>query len=105
MFDISKYASNAQKYLRLSWAAWEAGSKGDNEGFERILNERSKLQANNFTLEDYDSMIEDSKSYPPECNMWKRAKEEYIAEHQQEEIKKVKKGSTKTSTKYLRKNA
>ncbi len=103
MQDISKYTKNAQKYIRYDWAACEAGRKGNDEEFRRILNERNKFYKENFTLEDYDSMLEDSKDYPPAHNMWKQIKARYIVEHQQKEIKKVKKESTKLPTKCLRK--
>ncbi len=85
MQDISKYTKNAQKYIRYDWAAWEAE---DDEEVERILNEREQFCNENFTLEDYDCMIEDSKAYPPACNMWKRAKVEYLASHPQNTISK-----------------
>ncbi|HBD06174.1 MAG TPA: hypothetical protein DCY93_02040 [Firmicutes bacterium] len=103
MYDISKYTPNAQKYLRLSWAAWEAGSKGNKEEYERILIERGKFCNENFTLEDFDSMIEDSSDYTPECLAWQRAKERYIAERQQKEIKIAKAEDTKVSPKQFRK--
>ncbi len=105
MYDISMRTPNAQKYIRYDWAAWEEGSKGNNEEFRRILNERSKFRKENFTLEDYDSMIEECSDYPPSRNRWQQMKEEYLAEHQQKKIKKVKKVSTKTLTKCLRKTA
>ncbi len=103
MYDISKYTPNAQKYIRYGWAACRAGEKGDDEEFERILEERHNFKVNNFTLEDYDSMIEDSSDYPPECQVWRRAKERYITEHQQMKLKKVNEETSKTSVKCLRK--
>jgi len=105
MRDISIRTPNAQKYIRYGWAAWDAGEKGNEQELRRILNERNKFCDENFTLEDYDSMIEDSRTAPQVYNMWIQAKEEYIAEHQQKEIKKVKKGSTNTPTEHLRKTA
>ncbi len=85
MQDISKYTTNAQKYIRYDWAACEAGGKGNHKEFERILEERHQFKVKNFTLEDYDSMIEsarDSSSYQ-ECNAWIRARERYLAENPQ----------------------
>ncbi len=80
MRDISKYTPNAQKYIRYGWAACE---EKDDEEFERILDEREKFYDKYFTLEDYDSMIEDTRTSPLECNMWRRERARYIAEHQQ----------------------
>ncbi len=85
MRDISKYTPNVQKFIRYDWAAWNA--KND-EDFERILKERNKFYKENFTLEDYDSMLEESYDYPPEYQMWKRAKDEYLASHMQNTISK-----------------
>ncbi len=85
MYDISKYTPNAQKYIRYGWAAWDAKS---DEEFDRILEERHQFKVNNFTLEDYDSMIEDSITSPQECNAWRSARERYIAEHPQNTISK-----------------
>ncbi len=79
MRDISKYTPNAQKIIRLGWEACEAGLRGDKKEFRHILDKREKFCDENFTLEDYDSMLEESSDYPPEHNMWKRAKEEYLA--------------------------
>ncbi len=87
MEDISKYTPNAQKYIRYSWAACDVDDDNEEE-FERILEERDKFLDENFTLEDYDSMIEsarDSSSYQ-ECNAWIRARERYITEHQKNQM-------------------
>jgi len=77
MYDISMRTPNVQKYIRYDWAAWEAK---DDEEFRRILNERNKFCKENFTLEDYDSMIEECRDYPPSCIRWKRIKAKYLAE-------------------------
>ncbi len=101
MRDISKYTPNAQKYIRYGWAACDAAS--DKEELRRILNERNAFCDENFTLEDYDSMIQASSGYTPECQAWERAKERYITEHQQVEVKGAKNENIKTPTKCIRK--
>ncbi len=100
MRDISMRTPNAQRYIKYDWAAWEAE---DDKEFRRILDEREKFCDENFTLEDYDSMIEDSKSYPPACNMWKRAKERYISDHKVKNIQSTNNGITKAPNEQLKK--
>jgi len=100
MQDISKYTPNAQKYIRYDWAACDAK---DEEEFRRIINERNKFYKENFTLEDYNSMLEDSKNYTPAYNMWKRIRARYLAEHQHKENEIVKIEDRKVSPKQLRK--
>jgi len=102
MEDISKYTPNAQKYIRYGWAACDADDD-DEEEFDRILEERHQFKVKNFRLEDYDSMIEYARTSPQECHAWRRARERYIAEHQQMEIKDVEKETFKLSNKQLRK--
>ncbi len=83
MQDISKYTKNAQKYIKYGWAAWLVGENGDKLEFNHILKIRSRFEDENFTIEDFDSMIEFSSNCPLENQAWMRAKERYIAEHQQ----------------------
>ncbi len=102
MQDISKYTKNAQKYIKYDWAACEAGCKGNDEELERILDEREKFCDENFTLDDYDSMIDILKKnyrYPPMTNAWIQGREIYITEHQQMNIKDLIKRSGKVSNK------
>jgi len=106
MIDISKCTPNVQKYIRYDWAACEAGLAGNEGEAKRILEEKHQFKVNNFTLNDYDSMINHMESqhrYLPMINAWKRARERYISEHQQIKIRDVEKETVKLSNKQLRK--
>ncbi len=87
MQDISKYTHNAQKFIRYGWAACETDDD-DEEEFERILDEREKFCDENFTLEDYDSMIEFTRASSSfqECSMWIQERARYITKHQKNQI-------------------
>ncbi|HBD06051.1 MAG TPA: hypothetical protein DCY93_01405 [Firmicutes bacterium] len=78
MRRIENCTQNVQQFIRIGLAACKAGREGKNLKSNRLLRKRNKFAKKNFTIEDYDSIIQYTSDSPLEANSWKQDKIAYL---------------------------